>query len=294
MLQQTQVSTVIPYYNRWLNRFPDFAVLAHASQNDVLHTWQGLGYYARARNLHATAKAIEHRHHGEFPSRIERMRELPGIGRYTAHAVASFAFDQAVPIVEANTARVLARLFNLQIPIDQAAGRQALWNHAASLTPKKSARDYNSALIDLGAMICLPRPRCAVCPVKRFCQATKPETLPMRKPSLRVKRLIEDHAFVFWRNKILLQRANHRWRGMWILPPLKRRANMNRAIHESIFPFTNHRIALRIFPRRRSTIENQSQRWFAKEELDRIPIPSPHRRAIGDLLNRWLAFERSL
>jgi A/G-specific adenine glycosylase len=106
MLQQTQVATVIPYYNQWLCRFPDFASLAGASENDVLHAWQGLGYYARARNLHATARAVVDRYRGRFPRLVEQMQQLPGIGKYTAHAVASFAFDQSVPIVEANTARV--------------------------------------------------------------------------------------------------------------------------------------------------------------------------------------------
>ena len=114
MLQQTQVTTVIPYYHKWLRRFPDFASLARASENEVLHAWQGLGYYARARNLHATAKTVMDRHGGHFPRAIEQMQQLPGIGKYTAHAVANFAFNQSVPIVEANTGRVLARLFNLR------------------------------------------------------------------------------------------------------------------------------------------------------------------------------------
>src|SRR6478672_8745728 len=111
MLQQTQVATVIPYYDEWLRRFPGFASLARASENDVLRAWQGLGYYARARNLHATARTVIDRHRGRFPRPVEQMRQLPGIGKYTAHAVASFAFNQSVPIVEANTARVLTRLF---------------------------------------------------------------------------------------------------------------------------------------------------------------------------------------
>src|SRR5437868_5335673 len=111
MLQQTQVATVSRYYKEWLSRFPTFAVLARASENDVLHAWQGLGYYARARNLHATARAVIDRHRGCFPRSIEQMQRLPGIGKYTAHAVAAFAFNQSVPIVEANTSRVLARIF---------------------------------------------------------------------------------------------------------------------------------------------------------------------------------------
>src|ERR1041384_2185989 len=114
MLQQTQVATVIPYHDEWLSRFSDFAALARASENDVLRGWQGLGYYARARNLRATAKTVMDRHCGGFPRSGEKMRRLPGIGKYTACAVASFAFNEPVPIVEANTARVLARLFDFR------------------------------------------------------------------------------------------------------------------------------------------------------------------------------------
>jgi len=284
MLQQTQVATVRPYYDKWLNRFPDFATLAGASENDVLHAWQGLGYYARARNLHAAAKMVVDRHRGRFPHEVERMRELPGIGKYTAHAVAAFALDRSVPIVEANTARVLSRLFNFRKPIDQTRGRAVLWNHAASLIPKRAVRDYNSALIDLGALVCLPRkPKCTVCPVKKFCCAVNPERLPIKRDRPRTKELIENHAFVLSKNKLLLQLASQRWRGMWILPAIKSKSIKTRPIHMSIFPFTNHRITLKIFRQRHSTIDRQ--RWFPLRALGSIPIPSPHRRAIVDLLS---------
>src|SRR6266513_5018367 len=157
MLQQTQVGTVLPYYKNWLRRFPNFAALARASEAEVLHAWQGLGYYARARNLHATAKLVVDRHRGRFPRSIEQIVQLPGVGKYTAHAIATFAFDQSVPIVEANTSRVLSRLFDLQIPIDSTAGRNALWGRAARLVPKKSPALFNSALLDLGALVCVSR-----------------------------------------------------------------------------------------------------------------------------------------
>src|SRR5690348_2279480 len=123
MLQQTQVATVIPYYDGWLRRFPDFASLARASENDVLHAWQGLGYYARARNLHATAKLITRQNRGRFPRAIDEMRKLPGVGKYTAHAIATFAFDQSAAIVEVNTSRVLSRVFDLRLPVDSTKGR---------------------------------------------------------------------------------------------------------------------------------------------------------------------------
>jgi A/G-specific adenine glycosylase len=285
MLQQTQVATVRPYYSKWLKRFPDFATLAGASENDVLQVWQGLGYYARARNLHAAAKTVVDRYRGRFPRKIERMRQLPGVGKYTAHAVASFAFDQSVPIVEANTARVLSRLFNFQKPIDQTYGREVLWNHAGSLIRKNSARIYNSALIDLGALVCLPRqPKCSICPVRKFCRATNPEILPIKKVRPKTKRLIENHAFVLSENKILLQLASQRWRGMWILPSIKSKSTRRRPIHMSIFPFTHHRVMLRVFRQRPRKIDDHSERWFPIRRIDSIPIPGPHRRAISSAL----------
>jgi len=283
MLQQTQVATVLPYYKEWLRRFPNFDTLARAAENDVLHAWQGLGYYVRARNLHAAAKIISTKYGGRCPSTTDDLRSLPGVGRYTAHAIVGFAFDQSVPLVEANTTRVLARLFNLQTPIDRTAGREALWNHARTLIPKRSPCLYNSALIDLGALICLPRPKCAICPVKTFCRAVNPETLPIKKARPQTKRLIENHALVVRKGRILLQRAERRWRGMWILPPLQVRSATERPVHISIFPFTHHRITLKIFGPSTRKISQPAQRWFDIDSLDSIPIPSPHRRALWQL-----------
>jgi A/G-specific adenine glycosylase len=282
MLQQTQVATVIPYYYRWLQRFPNFAELAAASENDVLHAWQGLGYYARARNLHTSAKAVQDRHRGKFPRDLDAIRALPGVGPYTANAVATFAFNQAVPIVEANTARVLARLFDYHEPIDSSRGRKALWKRAASLIPTNSAGIYNSALMDLGALVCLSRPRCTACPVQKFCRAKDPAVLPCRKSRPPRTRLSEDHAFVLQDGKILLEQASTRWRGMWILP----RANPNgdRAIYRGTFPFTRHHVILQIFSKRSRRIDSRNQCWIPIGELDSLPIPSPHRRAIVDLL----------
>ena len=299
MLQQTQVATVIPYYERWLRRFPHFTALAAASENDVLHSWQGLGYYARARNLHATGKAVEERYGGRFPRRIDQMRELPGIGKYTAHAIATFAFDQAVPIVEANTTRALARIFDCRAPVDSSRGQEMLWKYAASLVPSRSARIYNSALMDLGALVCLPRrPKCDHCPVKNSCRAKNPDALPVKKARPRLRQFTENHTLIFRRGRILLEQSSARWRGMWTLPrdnglssPESFRGgqavtpSLARPMHISVFPFTHHRITLQIFSRRGRRITRRNQRWFAIGELDSIPIPSPHRRAMVDLLS---------
>jgi A/G-specific adenine glycosylase len=286
MLQQTQVATVVPYYYEWLRRFPDFAALARASENDVLRTWQGLGYYARARNLRATARAVVDRYRGRFPRSIEQMQRLPGIGKYTAHAVASFAFNQSVPIVESNTARLLTRLFDFRESIDSDAGWEILWQHSAKLVPKNNAGSCNSALLDLGALICVPRkPKCSICPVKKFCRAKNPETLPIKKTRPPMERLIENHAFIIKPDRILFQKASSRWRGMWILPRLQTRPANRPPIYKSIYPFTNHRVALNVYAQRWRKTDRNSQRWIRIDSLDSIPIPSPHRRALRHLLN---------
>ena len=283
MLQQTQVATVIPYYDEWLRRFPDFSALSRASGNDVLHAWQGLGYYARARNLQATARVVADRYRGRFPQSIEQMQQLPGIGKYTAHAVGSFAFNQSVPIVEANTARVLTRLFDFRRSIESLAGRKTLWEYAASLVPKSNAGIYNSALIDLGALVCVPRePKCGICPVKKFCSAKDPERLPVRKSRSRTTRLVEKHAFVVRQGKILLQQSSKRWRGMWILPPLQTSVS-GQPLHISTFPFTHHRVTLAVYCRPAPKRIAPEQQWF--ESIDRIAMPSPHRRAAQSLVN---------
>jgi A/G-specific adenine glycosylase len=296
MLQQTQVSTVIAYYNEWLRRFPDFVSLARASENDVLHAWQGLGYYGRARNLQATARTVVDRFRGRFPRSLEQMQQLPGIGKYTAHAVASFAFDQSVPIVESNTARVLTRLFDFRESIDSDPGRQTLWQYAEMLVPKSNASIYNSALIDLGALVCLARqPKCGTCPVKTFCRAKNPQTLPVRKSRPRTKRLIEQHAFVVGQGKILLEQSSTRWRGMWILPPLKidcfKQASFTgRPVYTAVFPFTHHRIALVVYRHRPPKRATPEQQWF--ESIDHVPMPAPHRRAAQALVTKFLWRDR--
>jgi len=283
MLQQTQVATVIPYYNEWLRRFPNFASLARASQHDVLHAWQGLGYYNRARNLHIAATIVQDRHRGILPRDISSIRRLPGVGRYTANAVATFAFDQPVPIVEANSARVLARLFDIRVPVDSAIGREKLWRNAAQLVRRRNAGRFNSALVDLGALVCLPdKPQCNICPVKKFCHAKNPETLPIKKSRPCTKRLIERHAFVVSQGKILLERSSTRWRGMWILPPLETRSTPDQPIHMSIFPFTNHRVKLVVCRGRAPKTPAPNQRWF--RSIRRVAMPSPHRRAVQTLL----------
>jgi A/G-specific adenine glycosylase len=170
MLQQTTVRTVAPYYARFLARWPDLNALAAASLNEVLAAWAGLGYYARARNMHACARALVARYGGQFPASEEALRELPGIGAYTAAAIAAIAFDQAATPVDGNIERVIARLCALATPLP--AGKAVIARHARALTPTTRAGDFAQALMDLGATICTPKkPACALCPWNGWCVA---------------------------------------------------------------------------------------------------------------------------
>jgi len=289
MLQQTQAATVVPYYNRWLRRFPTIRSLAATTESNVLHAWQGLGYYARARNLHRCAKMIVEKFGGRLPNDPSKLKSLPGIGLYTANAITVFAFNRSLPIVEANTARVLTRLFNIRAPIDSTHGRQELWKLSAKLVPQNTARDFQNAMMDLGALICTAHnPRCQICPVKEFCCARDPASLPRKRKRAAIVRLTESHSLSTKEGAVLLERCHHRWRGMWMLPPLKldglKPSILRRPIYVSAFPFTHHRVKLRIFRQPAREIYTRSQRWFRTDALGAIPIPSPHRRAINALL----------
>jgi A/G-specific adenine glycosylase len=278
MLQQTQVTTVQPYFERWMRRFPDVETLASAREAEVLHAWQGLGYYSRARNLHAAAKEIAAT---GWPADLTT---LPGVGRYTANAVATFAFDHPLPIVEANTARLLSRLTNLQERIDTSSGQQALWSCATALVPKRNAGTYNSALTDFGALVCTARnPQCQTCPLRRWCSAPEPESLPRKRERAAVKQLIEQHAYVRRNGSVLLQQSQERWRGLWILPQLNGGAP-GKLLHESEFPFTHHRIALQVFSTPAPAVLLQDQQWVRVGKVAELPMPSPHRRAVESLL----------
>ncbi len=172
MLQQTRVETVIPYFERWMQRFPSVAALAAASEQDVLQTWEGLGYYSRARSLWRAARLVMQEYGGQLPDSAEALARLPGVGRYTAGAVASMAFGRDEAALDGNIRRVLTRLFNVSLPARSPAGEALLWNLARQNLPAGQAGDYNQALMDLGSAICTPRsPNCAACPLKGDCQA---------------------------------------------------------------------------------------------------------------------------
>ena len=209
MLQQTTVKTVTPYYARFLARWPTVAALAQASLDDVLRTWAGLGYYARARNLHACARAVVERHDGLFPADVQRLRALPGIGGYTAAALAAIAFDRPAVPVDGNVERVVARLFAVEDELP--AGKHKIKGLAASLLPPRRTGDFAQALMDLGATLCSPkRPACAICPWSEPCLARRrgdQETFPRKAPK-REGRLRRGAAFVALRadGRVLLRR----------------------------------------------------------------------------------------
>ena len=190
MLQQTRVETVIPYYERWLGLFPSVAALAAAPEQSVLSAWEGLGYYSRARNLHKAAKMVVSEFGGQIPRDAAQLRRLPGIGRYTAAAIASIAFNQNVATLDGNLRRVFARVFNVSAPADSPAGEETLWALAQTHLPPGRAGDYSQALMDLGASICLPKnPLCLLCPLNELCQARAlgiQEQRPVLKPKAAV------------------------------------------------------------------------------------------------------------
>ena len=198
MLQQTRVDTVIPYYERWVRRFPGWDALAGAEEEEVLRAWTGLGYYRRARNLHRTARVVRERFGGELPEDSEALKRLPGVGEYTAGAVASIAFGRVVPAVDGNVKRVLCRLFDMEAP---PAGR--LRDVAAGLVDPERPGDFNEAMMELGATVCTPRsPGCGGCPVRGWCRARAVGTVaerPARRPRKRVPHMAYVTAVVVGR-----------------------------------------------------------------------------------------------
>src|SRR5437773_1381114 len=172
MLQQTQVETVLPYYERFLARFPNVEALANAKLDDVLKAWEGLGYYARARNMHKGAQYVVEMNGGELPGDVDSLRKIPGIGRYTAGAIASIAFGQDEPALDGNIRRVIARVCAVREDVHAPAVQEQLWSYAREVLPHGQAGDFNQALMDLGATICVARrPRCLLCPISAECQA---------------------------------------------------------------------------------------------------------------------------
>lgn len=221
MLQQTTVAAVVPYFERFIARFPNVQSLARADQDQVLRLWEGLGYYSRARNLHRTAKMIVADREGVFPPSADDLQQLPGIGPYTAGAISSFAFNLPAPIVEANTLRLYSRLICLDIDPRSSAGQKVLWKFAAWIVSRRRAADFNQAVMDIGAQVCTPqKPDCPRCPLMQSCkafEAGKQLTLPLEPTRIPMTDVIEVSIAVCRNGKFLLRQrtSDERWAGLW-------------------------------------------------------------------------------
>ena len=221
MLQQTQAATVGPYFERFLTTFPTLQSLAKATAHDVLKHWEGLGYYRRALQLHAAAKRVVDEHAGTIPEHPDELAALPGIGRYTAGAIASIAFDSRAPILEANTERLYCRLLAWPGDPTSTESRQRLWRFAEDLLPVSGSGELNQALMDVGATVCTPRqPACERCPAELLCAARRlglENSLPVAKSKPMIERVSEAAVVVMRRRSVLLRKcaAGERWAGLW-------------------------------------------------------------------------------
>jgi A/G-specific adenine glycosylase len=224
MLQQTTVAAVKPYYERFLAAFPSVRSLASADESAVLRQWEGLGYYSRGRNLHRAARIIVDRHQGRLPDSVEELQRLPGIGRYTASAIASFAFGRPEPIVEANTLRLYSRLLGYDGDPRSSSGQRLLWEFGAKLVPDRAPGEFNQALLDLGAGVCTSAaPACDRCPLRESCIAFRDGTqrsIPRAAPRPQVTELLEAVVVIEHNGRFLLRRCvpDERWAGLWDFP----------------------------------------------------------------------------
>ncbi len=225
MLQQTQVMTVVPYFERFVDALPDFNALASADEAQVLRLWQGLGYYSRARRLQAAARVVVDEHDGKLPRDVESLLTLPGVGRYTAGAIASIAFGLAAPIVDGNVSRVIVRLDAIRDDPATPAVLRQLWDRAAEMVDPERPGDFNSAMMELGATVCVPQnPRCLLCPVSHLCQA-KAAGIEHQIPPVKRRKPVPTEQRIVWRvtdkkgRRLVEQRpTSGRWAGLWQFP----------------------------------------------------------------------------
>jgi A/G-specific adenine glycosylase len=316
MLQQTQMDRVVVYFNRWLDRFPDLASLAAAPEQEVLRLWEGLGYYSRAKNLLKTAELLCSRHDAALPEDHAALLQLPGIGRYTAGAIMSLAFNQSHPIVDANVERLFARLFNLAEPVKEKTTHAFIWQKAAELIPAGQARFFNQALMELGALVCLPRsPRCDACPIRDHCEAFALGVVNERPVAGKAREIIKISmvsGVLHHRGKIYIQKrlADDVWPNLWEFPggrieegetpeqALVReyREETGFAVHDFKkiatikHSFTRYRITLHCYDCRLQGNGTkpvlhaaQEYRWADPDELENFAFPAPHRRLIHRL-----------
>ena len=308
MLQQTRVETVIPYFEKWMRLFPSVVALANASERDVLNAWEGLGYYSRARNLHKAAKIVVKEYDGELPSDPAELIKLPGIGRYTAGAIASIAFGMNEPALDGNLKRVYSRLFDMVEPVDSLKGEKLLWEIAQKNLSKGRAGDFNQALMDLGATICIPRdPRCLICPLMEICKARKngtQELLPVKKPKKAVPQYVHAAGVIEKNGMVLLAQRPSKGLlgGMWEFPngrvdgdpagemvkALKSGYSLKVQRKEALgvvqHAYTHFKVTVYAFRCDFSSMSNeQSLKWIALNELGDYPMGKIDRQIVGML-----------
>jgi A/G-specific adenine glycosylase len=314
MLQQTQVTTVVPYWERFLARFPSVVSLASADEQEVLWLWEGLGYYRRARQLHAAARKIVQEHGGQFPADYSAVRELPGIGRYTAGAILSIGCDQRLPILEANTIRVLSRLTAFGGDASSSAGQKHLWSLAEQILPAKRCGAFNQALMELGSEICTARsPGCDRCPVAGLCEARRrglADRIPGPGKRMNYEDATEIAVVVCDRGRVLLRQCQRgeRWAGLWDFPRFA--ADAHTALAEQIalrtqeltgvevaagqqlatfkHGVTRFRITLHCYAAARQSPARRmasGSRWVARAALAEYPLSTTGRK-ISRLLER--------
>jgi A/G-specific adenine glycosylase len=297
MLQQTQVVTVLGYYERFLARWPRVTDLAAATLDEVLAMWAGLGYYSRARNLHGCAKAVAELHGGEFPRSAAGLQTLPGIGRSTAAAVAAFCFGERVAILDGNVKRVLSRVLAFDGDLSSSAAEKALWNHATELLPAQDVDRYTQGLMDLGATVCTARsPNCLLCPVQPLCRGQR-EGEPTRFP-VKTRKLKRGRRENWWLwiqdagGQVLLQQrpGTGVWAGLWTLPMFddeaSARAALGRASPETL-PRIEHALThfdwvLHTLRADAAAATAPAGTWVAREKLAHYALPAPLKKLIEE------------
>ncbi len=293
MLQQTRIATVLGrgYFSRWMKTFPTWKALASAKEVEVLKLWEGLGYYNRARNLHKTATLIVNGFAGVFPSDPERILSLPGVGRYTAGAVLSFAFNKRAAIVDGNVIRVFSRLILFEDAIDSAGANRHFWEIAECLTPGNEPGLYNAAIMELGQRICLrSSPDCEICPVKKWCLARSrglENEIPLKRK--RAETILREERVVISLHdgRILLQpETGSRRRGLWRLPEISSEASEDLTeVLRFQYSITRYRVTLMVFVREAPLPGCEEEKtggsWFdLAEERALPPLGSPYRKAL--------------
>jgi A/G-specific adenine glycosylase len=296
MLQQTQVATVIPYFHRFLEQFPDLKSLAAADEQAVLRAWQGLGYYSRARNLQNTARQILTDFAGKVPESVEQLLSLPGIGRYTAGAIASIAFEQRAPILDGNVARVLCRIDAVRADPMEKVTREKLWGRAEEILPRKNIGDFNSALMELGALICTPKsPQCLLCPVNVHCQAYAAglqEKIPKPKVAGTIPTVERWTFCIRHADRYLVEQRppRGRWAGMWQFATLEPagkvpssdlmqsqygvKTSMPILLGQIEHALTHRRYRFHVFGC--ESREKGAGHWVSLSELNDLPMSKPH------------------